>query len=283
MFTAFHKVFTTRALGQSWLRYENADVHMETQILAYLEIKLLRDFTDKANRLGLPVPEIEKILNQPRGDFPNFPDYITMGMPKLVPSAERFQTHLHNEQFWPGLYTGLAQHHGIPTKLLDFSFNPMNAVHFAVKAQEASDICIWAVNAKYFQHKLFWPWEGFMFQMFSDRMLALHSIIRMPNNTNTFLHHQQGLFIYSIFPYDYYYRYRRYPSFLDHLDLIANHVNRDSPKHFGEHAYKLVLPRDHYFALKTLIRKLGITLSSLMPTFDNVASEIRSEDNFTFY
>jgi len=106
--------------------------------------------------------------------------------------------------------------------------------------------------------------------------------MRMPNSTNTFLHHQQGLFIYSIFPYDYYYRFRRYPSFLDHLDVYTNYVNGNSSKHFGEYAYKLVLPKEHYFDLKILIRKLGITLSSLMPTFDNVASEIRSETIFTF-
>jgi len=76
-------------------------------------------------------------------------------MPKLTPTAKRFEAHLHNEQFWPGLYAGLAQHHGIPTKLLDFSFNPINAVHFAVKSQEPNNICIWAVNVKYFQHKFF--------------------------------------------------------------------------------------------------------------------------------
>jgi len=74
MYKSFYQVFTKRELGRSWLNFEDADAHMETQITKYLENKLLRDFTDKANRVGLPVPEIEKILNQPRGDFPNFPD-----------------------------------------------------------------------------------------------------------------------------------------------------------------------------------------------------------------
>jgi hypothetical protein len=42
----------------------------------------------------------------------------------------------------------LAQHHGIPTKLLDFSRSGLVAAYFA--ARDASELCVWAIDAAFF-------------------------------------------------------------------------------------------------------------------------------------
>jgi hypothetical protein len=60
--------------------------------------------------------------------------------------------HSIGTQDWPpqGLYEALAiaQHYGVPTRLLDFSSDPLIAAYFAVEnpQSDAEDIAVWAVD-----------------------------------------------------------------------------------------------------------------------------------------
>ena len=61
----------------------------------------------------------------------------------------RAPTRSHTKTPEPDDYFGwlfLAQHYGLPTRLLDWTENPLVALYFAVLEQEeASDGCIWAL------------------------------------------------------------------------------------------------------------------------------------------
>src|SRR5829696_4496695 len=70
-----------------------------------------------------------------------------------APQVERhlirnFRKYAHRETPGPTLWDwlALAQHHGLPTRLLDWTYSPQVALHFATTAWAEEDAVLWAVD-----------------------------------------------------------------------------------------------------------------------------------------
>lgn len=104
--------------------------------LAFAEYQLIRDFYRGADSRGLQVPtsaRLRKRLHQ-KVDFQTMADWVDGE--KWLP-ADMLEV------------AALAQHYGIPTRLLDWTYDPFVAAFFASKPSDRKprDLCIWGLNA----------------------------------------------------------------------------------------------------------------------------------------
>ncbi|WP_374139161.1 MULTISPECIES: FRG domain-containing protein [unclassified Sphingomonas] len=90
---------------------------------------------------------------------------------------------LQNDYEW----LALAQHHGLPTRLLDWSFNPFIALYFAVAQNPDEDGALWALRApkRLSDARLL---EGQPFSLDGDRKF-------LPRSISPRFQNQEGLFI----------------------------------------------------------------------------------------
>ena len=103
------------------------------------EILVLRDFFEKCDKYGLSVPEVKRLR-----------DSIFLTVPKdLI---------LDYEEWIPADFyelVSLAQHYGVPTRLLDWTYDLLVALYFAIsgvehldKEEHSDNIVIWALDSR---------------------------------------------------------------------------------------------------------------------------------------
>lgn len=264
----FDRVRPRQELRWMWGNHVSAEYSFDVPNITELK----RSLTIEATAEWLPVWDfIARCdalgMHNPFGSLPpdnDSPDWLCdPGLPLI---SDEYSVRYSNTL--PTL--ALAQHHKIPTRLLDWTRNPLTAAYFAAESRHHNtELAVWALhrrNAAEVKTKYEFP-DGP-----NLRDVHVHlNLAKISTMGNPFLAAQSGLFT-SISGSGIY--------FLENIGIrpsIERFVSEMKPP--STVLRKMVLPLEEFEELQSLLKREGVLKSALMPTMDNVAEEVLSRWN----
>lgn len=227
----------------------NPDFVIKAYAQARAEFSLIYEFILLADELGHSVPSMDEYRRLASYDY--MPDLRNLPHFRLLPE--------------PNPAAALAQHHGIPTRSMDWTRNPFYAAYFAASEVNPTlhdgRIAIWAIRPDHLRSGGKAGLHNTGYTRFID-----HTV---PNSDNPYLHSQEGLFIHPTYGCAYCAKFGEFPS----LEAFAISVERELAEPIIR---KLTLPYSEVGELLRLLWLKGVSRAHLMPTMDNVTTALCS-------
>ncbi len=213
------------------------------------EFKLVESFLLEADQLGLKVPGDSIALRNPAERHKS-----------VIPSL--------NKNSWPPPFLlsllAIAQHHGVPTRLIDFTFNSLKALYFAsidaVEKKEAKELAVWAVNLDAIREV--------------GALAGPHpqvELVVVPRHDNLYLNAQEGVFLLDRNVNN---SWNQYPE-VTYLEKTLSEMDdfvRPRKNLIGlcPVIYKITAPTSLAVEIITELDRFGVNIASMMPDFSHV-------------
>jgi len=211
----------------------------QTDFTILFEYRLLNAFLYSCDEMGYKIPNDSQEFRNSMS-FESFTDRYSISLENW-PSSEYYS------------FLGLAQHHGIPTRFLDWSRNPYVAAYFAVaqsldSTNKSEKIAVWVIDAKQ------------LYQL-NGQIVSLS----LPGSTSNNLAAQKGVFTFHRQNINV---GRNTPFSSKHLDTIVNNIFDENNNFI---ATKITLNSKLSSDLLFRCHKFGISAASMFPGFDGAA------------
>lgn len=287
-----------------------ADVNEQSE----LELRMLQEFIAHANTAAIPFPHSSVEINVPDFGFvARSSDISETCCSGFEHRANPFFDHVLETQFsaltkrevaglldkicklfrktgkrWPYItnftmrnsVAALAQHHGIPTRLLDWSQDSRKAAFFAgtgvSEDQLESDekrIAVFAINPFHLKNRCLS--EDLLLEHLNDPkavelFLSSHGFFIEKTDTTSYLAAQEGLFTYPKYADLFKIMTGEYPTLDDNIERLIDWQKKDEHKpNIRNYIRKITLPYSEVDELMALLDGERIMLTTMMPNLDN--------------
>jgi len=155
---------------------------------------------------------------------------------------------------------GLAQHHRVPTRLLDWTTASVVASFWAcdpnARTSTSNQLCVWALNRASFE----------ITPSITNGRIKFHDV---PASSGDYLRVQGGLFSETMGADSYFEEHGSWPDILSYLESADTQPEAVPPV-----MRKVTLPVDQADRLLVMLEREKVTRSHLMPSLDNIATEV---------
>ncbi|PJZ59591.1 FRG domain-containing protein [Leptospira adleri] len=215
------------------------------------EFGAMKNYLEICDRNGLEV----NLTYELRKEFNKFIDEIN----DAIKNKKEFIFPIHFAEVFT-----LAQHHGVPTRFLDWTFDPLNALFLSAfdyynnvtllgKSKETDEISVFAFKSDdVFQH--------------SDITDELQ-LVPASYSYNTYLKNQAGIFTVDL---------KQHQKAEDEIDQIKTIERMWNSRSYNNHSLPLLrfdIPGAHVKGLLKIMYSSGYSLTKLMPIHDNASRD----------